>query len=363
VQQSFTSGVAAREQLQAMEGNLPMRHVATSLILLSLWLASPARALAWHHAGHMTIAKIAYQELSAPQKIAIAKVLKAHPHYARYLIDERPAEVSEGEWAFMRAAVWPDWVRPDWPRIFKLNPRPDGEEVARKYNRGTWHYINFPIVVAEDPPVTAPKNLPPPDYDSKGEPGHVLSALQKSMTMLRAADMSDECKAIYLCWLLHLAGDLHQPLHASTLISRQFPYGDQGGNLFLVSVQNGGPAVNLHFFWDALLFGPEASFKDIEAKAEELRRTPELQRDKLPELGSGGFKAWADESFELARKVAYRDGRLQGRRAKGKADLKEIKAPLIPEDYAPAAARVASRRMVLAGYRIADQLALVFRKD
>jgi hypothetical protein len=339
-----------------------MRRSVTWLIC-GVGLMAPGRAGAWHSAGHMTIARIAYQELSEPQKLEIARLLKAHPHYARFLAADRPAGVPENEWAFLRASIWPDWVRPDWPRFMNEKPRPDAAEVARKYNRGPWHYINLPFVAPEDPPATAPKDLPPADYDAQGEPGHVLSALQKSMTMLRAADMSDECKAIYLCWLLHLAGDLHQPLHAVTFVSQQFPYGDLGGNLFLVSTRNGGPAVNLHFYWDGLLFAPEASYKDIEAKAEQLRRAPELQRQRLPELRAKGFKAWADESFDLARKVAYRDGRLPGRRAKGKADPRNVKAPLLPEDYGPAAERVAARRMVLAGYRIADQLGVVFKKD
>jgi len=340
-----------------------MRLLVTSLTLLTLWSAAAPRASAWHNAGHMTIARIAYLELSEAQKIHIARILKAHPHYARFLAAECPAGVAENEWAFMRAAVWPDWVRPDWPRFMKENPRADGEEVSRKYNRGPWHYINLPFVLPEDPPVTAPKDLPPPDYDAQGEPGHVLTALKKSMTLLRAADMSDECKAIYLCWLLHLAGDLHQPLHASTFVSSQFPYGDLGGNLFLVAAQKGGPAVNLHFYWDAQLFSPASSYKDIEAKSEELRRALEFQRDKLPELKAVTFKDWADESFALARKVAYRDGRLPGRRAKDKAELKDIKAPLLPDDYAATAAQVAARRMVLAGYRIADQLNFAFTKE
>jgi len=334
-----------------------------ALLFTLLWLSTAQRAGAWHNAGHMTIARLAYLELSDPQKVQIARILKAHPHYARFLAAERPAGVAENEWAFLRAAVWADWVRPDWPRFMKEKPRADGQEVAAKYHRGPWHYINLPIVLPEEPPLPVPKNLPPPDYDDAGEPGHVLTALKRSVTLLRAGDMSDECKAVALCWLLHLAGDLHQPLHASTLVSSQFPDGDLGGNLFLVATHKDGPAVKLHFYWDAQLFGPAAAYKDIEAKSEELRRAPELQRDQLGELRASTFKAWADESFDLARKVAYRDGRLRGARAKDKADLKDIKAPLLPDDYAAVAAQVAARRMALAGYRIADQLRVVFTKD
>jgi hypothetical protein len=331
--------------------------------VMFLFLAVPERAAAWHNAGHMAIARIAYQELSEAQKVRVARILKAHPHYARFLAAERPAEVSENEWVFLRASLWPDWVRPDWPLFMKEKPRPDGDAIAQKYHHGPWHYINLPFILPEDPPVVAPKDLPAPDTDARGDPGNILAALKRSMTQLRAPETSDEDRAIALCWLLHLAGDLHQPLHAATFVSSQFPYGDMGGNLFLVSAQRGGPAVNLHYYWDALLFAPGATFKDIETISEELRRAPEFQRAKLAALPVDSFKAWADESFDVARKVAYRDGRLPGRRAKGKVNLNEIKAPLLPEDYAAAATSVARRRMVLAGYRIADQLANVLRKD
>jgi hypothetical protein len=337
-----------------------MRSVIVGLLLGALGWAVVPEARAWHNAGHMTIARIAYLELSDKQKTEVARILKAHPHYRRFLAADRPAELAENEWAFLRAAVWADWVRPDWPRFMKEKARPDGEEVAFKYHRGPWHYINLPIVLPEDPPVAVPKNLPPPEYDEQGEPGHVLTALKKAMTLLRAADMSDECKAISLCWLLHLAGDLHQPLHASTLVSKQYPQGDMGGNLFLVSVKEGAPAVNLHFFWDAQLFSPAANYKDVEAKSEELRRAADFQRGKLTELQSESFKAWADESYKLARKVAYRGGKLKGARAANKEQVKNIQAPVLPDDYAAAAAQVSARRMVLAGYRIADKFNVVF---
>jgi hypothetical protein len=63
-----------------------MRQLTKALIFLGLWLTTTGRAAAWHNAGHMTIARIAYQELSDEQKVQVAKILKAHPHYQRFLI-------------------------------------------------------------------------------------------------------------------------------------------------------------------------------------------------------------------------------------------------------------------------------------
>jgi hypothetical protein len=332
-----------------------MRNVVLLLAILGSALAFPRRAAAWHQAGHMTIARIAYHELDDGQKARIARILKAHPHYARYLTQERPEGVPEHEWAFLRASVWPDWVRPQ-----RADPRPDADEIVRKYHRGAWHYINLRFI----PPgqdVAIPPNTPAPDYDARGEPGHVLTALKKCMTILWAEDMPDEAKAVYLCWLLHLVGDIHQPLHCTTLISEQFPRGDLGGNLFLVSLKEGGPAVNLHFYWDALLFREQAPFKDIQAKADELRRAPDLQRARLPELKATEFKAWAEEGLVKAREVAYQNGRLKGGKGQLGESVKTAVAPVLPEGYAQAAASVARRRITLAGYRLADQLGAVFK--
>src|SRR5436309_250860 len=78
-------------------------------------------------------------------KLAIAKILQAHPHYKRFLIADRPAQVSEAEWAFLRAGVWPDWVRPS-----RNKPRPDEQELVRKYHKSDWHYVNLPYILPAD---------------------------------------------------------------------------------------------------------------------------------------------------------------------------------------------------------------------
>jgi hypothetical protein len=176
------------------------------------------------------------------------------------------------------------------------------------------------------------------------------------MTILWADDMPDEAKAIYLCWLLHLTGDLHQPLHAATLVTKRLPKGDMGGNLFLITPRKGGRVVNLHFYWDALLFSEGAGFKEIEARADELLRDPALQRDRLPELKEREFAGWAKESLQLSKDVVYRGGKLAGAVRGGFEARMPADAPLLPEDYEGEAGAVARRRMALAGYRIADQL-------
>ena len=72
----------------------------------------PNAALAWNETGHMTVALIAYRQLSDSQKQKVAEILKAHPHYKLRLNADLPDGVNADEWAFLRAATWPDRNRP-----------------------------------------------------------------------------------------------------------------------------------------------------------------------------------------------------------------------------------------------------------
>jgi len=43
---------------------------------------------------------------------------------------------------------------------------------------------------------------------------------------------SQEIRAVYLSYLIHLIGDMHQPLHCCSLVTEVYPSGDKGGNLY-----------------------------------------------------------------------------------------------------------------------------------
>lgn len=117
-----------------------MRLLLVLPLALCLKTAPPARG--WNDVGHMAVARVAYREMDDGLKVRVDKLLRAHPHYEEYLANNAPAGVSAPEWAFVRAATWPDWVRPR-----KDDPR--GERVT-KYHRPTDHYANLPIVAAAE---------------------------------------------------------------------------------------------------------------------------------------------------------------------------------------------------------------------
>jgi hypothetical protein len=330
---------------------------AVFVVAGALCLLAPVRALGWNNVGHMTIAKLAYDQLTAGQKQAIADVLRKHPHYAVYLRANRPEGVGEDEWAFLRASVWPDWVRP--------SKRDDtrGEEVTR-YNIGPDHYINKPFILPADRQLFADKDLRP-------DPRHnVLAALERRFAELKSTSTPAEDRAVALCWLLHLVGDVQQPLHCTSLLSatfadkdeRGFFPGDRGGNLFYVKV--GGRPWRLHAFWDDLPGTTPGGFGDTTpnmAKVFELVRQnigtlagPDFRREGLSELEKAkSFSSWVDEGNELGKTAVYLNGELKGVRidAVAPADVPEA-----PADYERKSTALARRRMALGGYRLLDKL-------
>jgi hypothetical protein len=90
-------------------------------------------------------------------------------------------------------------------------------------------------------------------------------------------------------------------------------------------------------------------------EATALRSRHEFQRGQLTELASTGFESWAKESFEIAAKIAYRNGGLIGNPRDGNKDCTTVAAAaVLPPGYVVSASRIADRRLILAGYRLAD---------
>jgi hypothetical protein len=98
-------------------------------------------------------------------------------------------------------------------------------------------------------------------------------------------------------------------------------------------------------------------------EATTLRNGQEFQRSRLTELANTGFETWAKESYEIATKFAYRNGERIGIPKAGAMDCSMVAAaPVFPAGYVVSASRIADRRMILTGYRLADVLTRVVEK-
>jgi hypothetical protein len=327
--------------------------------LTFLLIVPSRRAHAWNDTGHMTVAEIAWRQLNDAERQRVSALLRAHPHYQLFLLGNRSADVGEDEWAFLRAATWPDFVRPARPgteyELFK------GPEITR-YHQGPWHYVTIPWVAPSErgsttmsttsPTTTAPATKLP----SRPEP-NALTAYDLNSKLLAQADGNAADRAVALAWIEHLIGDIHQPLHAASLVSPIFPAGDKGGNDSAVR-PGGGPPVNLHAYWDGS-FGNSEAYGAIAFFADLITGDPRLAPAKMGELTRDTtFTSWADESHEWAKSMVYLNGRLRTvpwgdwqSRVIGEADV-----PALPPSYAANARALSERRVAAAGYRLASEI-------
>jgi hypothetical protein len=356
-----------------------MRKAMVFLVLLGL--ALPSRVAAWHNEGHMAVARIAWQQLDDGQRKQALLLLERLPFKEDFFASP-PADVPEPMWKFAKAATWPDWVKsPTGP---SLQPE-DVAKIKQKYDKRNQHFVNLPFVHPEETDkfdaVALRKQVLEPELNAQGEPRHALAAIKRSLKLLQAADTSAEDKAIHLCWVLHLIGDIHQPLHAVALIGSQAkfsserfgpqpfdaPGGDQGGNRCAIKVNKTDKnALELHTFWDGLQFSDRPKFPELEARVLEWLQDPKLKRDQFPELEKVELLAWAEESLELAKSKAYKEGdsllEFTPLPLKHKPeDLLNLDAHPLSDAYKQTAAEVAKKRIVLAGYRLADQLKPVLK--
>ena len=176
-----------------------------------------------------------------------------------------------------------------------------------------------------------------------------------------ATENNAERKAIALAWLLHLVGDIHQPLHTVQLFTSEYPKGDRGGNEICVRVTQEGRPMDLHRFWDSVVTSSQTLTR-LRNYATALRNRQEFQQGQLTELASTGFEAWGKESFEIAAKFAYLNGRLIGAPRGGNRDCQTVAtASVLPMGHVVSASRIADRRIILTGYRLADLLMRVTR--
>jgi hypothetical protein len=117
--------------------------------------------------------------------------------------------------------------------------------------------------------------------------------------------------------------------------------------------------MDLHRFWDGVITSSQ-NMTRLRNEATTLRNRQGFQRDQLTELASTDFDAWAKKSFEIATKIAYRNGgRIESPRSGNKDCTTVAAARVLPMGYVVSASHIADRRMILAGYRLADLLTRV----
>lgn len=268
----------------------------------------------------MMVASIAFNRLN-PRAKAKATALLAIPI--------NPAGITAKSLDFINASHWADDLRPfaefDFLKIL--------------------HFIDQPFSTDGTP---LPRDLP--------EPENIVEALTDNVKILRTnPDKNAQAQALRL--IIHFVGDIHQPLHCATRVDSAHPDGDRGGNLVGIMVaESGGKGApskprrsNLHSFWDGGMgtfppTGPDFEpppLSQIPAAAARVTKGNPPTAAGLKLDDPFDFKSWADESFQLAKDVAYKD-------VKNGAKIDVV--------YMNSSLKVAQQRVAWGGYRLAALL-------
>jgi hypothetical protein len=300
-----------------------------AVVLCLVLLSSTSQA--WFGFGHMAVAYVAYQKLTAEKKARVAVLLKKNPYYNTKWKAMIPAGTPADQrdlMVFMIAATWPDAIKGDT----KYNDdglsggnRPAPGPLAWQnigysdLNRHKyWHFIDTPFTQDNTAPLIA---IPVPNAETE------IAIFRQTLT----SNSSDKLKSYDLVWLLHLVGDVHQPLHSTTRVSGADLQGDNGGN----SVKLSDPSKELHAFWDGLP-GDSSVVADVITYGKSLAAADPVlaQKDDASD--------WVNESFDIAQKVVY------------SAPIGSGNGPFaVTADYKDNAKKIADQRVALAGERLA----------
>jgi len=250
--------------------------------LLLPFIASPA-AFGWGCNGHQTAALIAKKHLTAAALDLVNQALSIDP--GKPQTTSFPCK-TQGLDSFAAAATWADAVR--------VKGKDDG-----------WHFIDIPR--GADSTVIAALCAQLRSC--------ITAALDAQIKILKDTHADAKDRAAAVRYIIHFAGDIHQPLHCTS-------NGDRGGNCVPVTYFKTKPkpntgttndpddySPNLHGIWDTQIL--EKSMKArgfVTAQAYADALDAEFQAE-LPGWQAEGlhFEDWAMDSHQHAEDIAYGD--------------------------------------------------------
>lgn len=218
--------------------NSKMRNCG--ILLLCVFISYQANAFDWSKIGHRTTGEIAENYLTKKTKRALDELL-------------------DGE-SLAVVSTYADEIKSD--------------KAYRSY--GPWHYVNVPFEKTYN---THPKS----------ERGDLIQGIDRCIAIIKNPTSSKNEKVFHIKMLVHLIGDLHQPLHTGL-------QEDKGGNDFQVQWFKSG--TNLHTVWDTKMI------EHYNMSYSELAKTmPKLTKTEVQQIQAGDAIIWMEESRELVKKI------------------------------------------------------------
>ncbi|MEQ8406996.1 MAG: S1/P1 nuclease [Gammaproteobacteria bacterium] len=330
-----------------------MKFASRSFFTLLLVL-STSTGFAWDGTGHRLTAAVALHFLDNETRQELITILSNHPRYQEDFLDAIPNFIDRSDneeltqWLLGQAAYWPDIAR----------GLPDAER--ERFNRPAWHYIDGAwvrgaadeqgnVYIGIDPfaDVSGPAAT---SIDSENDVDNVVSALDYNTRIFADPSQAGTNRAVALCWVLHLMGDIHQPLHTGSLFSEHvFASGDRGGNAIAVD------GSNLHAVWDQAM-RQEGFLASLPAILNDLDNLtlPENRRN-------ADWTQWMQESREILHASVYPDSMRAAILSADRANS-DLPEQALGNEYRQTMERISRIRLGLSGYRLAGWFQEVLAK-
>jgi hypothetical protein len=194
----------------------------------------------WGQNGHRTVGEIAESYLKSKASRKINKILNGQ--------------------SIADASTFADEIKSD--------------KAYRKYN--VWHYANAPLDQSYE-------------ESEKNPDGDIVVGIQECIDKLKSKTLSKEDEQFYLKMLIHLIGDMHQPLHFGL-------EEDKGANDFKVKWFN--KPTNLHRVWDTqMIESYNMSYTELTGNL------PSLSKSEVKSIQSGTLLEWVEDIREITKAV------------------------------------------------------------
>lgn len=225
--------------------------------IIALIFCLPLSSLAWGMLGHRIVGEIADSYLTKKAKKQIAEIL--------------------GNESVAMSSNWADFIKSDPAYNYLSN----------------WHFINFKSGLSQQQ-----FN----DFLAADTAADAYTKIKMLTAELKNKNLAADKKILYLRVLIHLVGDIHQPMHTGRLE-------DRGGNSIRVLWFR--DSVNLHQVWDdRLINNQQLSYTEYATAINH------ATKDELNVMQNEPLETWLYQSYQLSEKI-YND----------------IKNPFQPLDY------------------------------
>ena len=297
-----------------------MKRLKIAIPIILMFFFINVKCYSWFDAGHMIIAKIAYENLDESVRAKADSLIK--------LLGDVDPEYTD----FVQSATWMDGVKSTGIPFFN------------DYHFIDQYYVVYPI---EETLQVTEQN--------------VVWTVENAISTFKDERSSDYAKALSLRFLIHMVGDCHQPLHATSRVTEENQEGDRGGNSFKVDpipygTYLGEPSYlsNLHKVWDSgVLAFTNINAADYPTMQDSITNditkidtyitslSPKKQKEIKDKISNNNTDEWAIESYNFAMKYVY-----TGIEENGK----------LTDDYKKQGSDVCMEQAYVAGMRLANLL-------